>query len=247
MSFALFGLGALVLAALLFPLIWIWPAKAEAKTAFIQRGVHYAFRLFLWFVEVIGLMEFRFKGAEALRQSGPGLVVANHPTLLDVVMLISRLPQADCIVKKELWDNFFLRGIVTCAGYLPNVDGPELVATAVEKVRQGRKLIIFPEGTRSLPTGLKPFTHGFAQIAVRAPCTLFPVFVTCQPPALYKGHGIFEVPETKARLEASFEGALVAKSWYEAADPVPVAVRKVVSQVRNYFEEKVPYDGLKDA
>ena len=187
-------------------------------------------------------MEFRFKGAEALRQSGPGLVVANHPTLLDVVMLISRLPQADCIVKKEVWDNFFLRGIVTCAGYLPNVDGPELIATAVEKVRQGRKLIIFPEGTRSLPTGLKPFTHGFAQIAVRAPCPLFPVLLTCRPPALFKGHGIFEVPETEACLEASFGETLHLEQWCEAADPVPMAVRKVVAQVRRYFEEKVNHD-----
>src|ERR1022692_977693 len=105
-------------------------------------------------------MEFSVEDEKTLIGSGPGLVIGNHPTLLDVVVLISRLPQADCIVKKELWNNMFLRGIVTRAGYLPNDDGPGLVAAALERVKKGRRVVIFPEGTRSLPEGLLPFTHG---------------------------------------------------------------------------------------
>ena len=108
-----------------FQILWILPVSAARKTGLIQKTIHYAFRLFLGFIETFKGMEFYFEGADRLGDDA-GLIIANHPTILDVVLLISRLPQADCIVKKELWNNFFLKRVVTSAGYIPNDDGPAL-------------------------------------------------------------------------------------------------------------------------
>ena len=132
LSFVVFGLGGWVLAAAFVLLGWMIPGTAEEKSTFLQKVLQRCFRLFLWFVEALNVMEFRVEGADLLSRHGPGVVIANHPTLLDVVVLISRMPQADCIVKKGLWENVFLRGVVAAAGYIPNDDGPSLVYKRVK-------------------------------------------------------------------------------------------------------------------
>jgi 1-acyl-sn-glycerol-3-phosphate acyltransferase len=237
-----FGLGGWVLAATFFLFGWLIPGTTEQKSTYIQKAIHRCFRLFLWFVQTFKIMEFDVEGEDSFSRSGPGLVIANHPTLLDVVVLISRLPQADCIVKKDLWNNLFLRKMVAAAGYIPNDDGPSLVSAALERVRKGRKVVIFPEGTRSHPERLRPFNHGFAHIAVRAPCLLWPVVMTCHPSALTKGRSVFNVPATRARLTASIREPLNPTDYYDGADSAPIAVRKVAAAVRRYFDEKVVQD-----
>jgi len=193
----------------------------------------------LWFIETFKGMEFRFEGAEFLKSPGAGLIIANHPTLLDVVVLISQLPQVDCIVKKELWNNFFLKLIVSWAGYIPNDDGLGLTEAAIKRLEEGRKVIIFPEGTRSPQEGIRPFNKGFAYIAVRSRCLLWPVVMTCRPAALMKGQSVFSVPLTRARLTAVAGKPLNPVDYIEAGDRDPIAARKVAAAVQRYFEEKL--------
>jgi 1-acyl-sn-glycerol-3-phosphate acyltransferase len=229
-----------VLGVLVFPLALLVPDSIR-KTALIQRTIHYAFRLFLKVVQTARVMDFHLDGAELLRNSGPGLVIANHPTLLDVVMIISYLPQADCIVKEALWHNFFLRRIIASAGYIPNNDGPEVAQEAIDRVRKGRRVVIFPEGTRSLPNALRSFNKGFAHIAVRSPCPIWPVVMKCQPSALTKGRSVFSVPKKRARLSARAGPPLNPVAYYDPADSVSLAVIKVTAAVKHYFEERVDY------
>lgn len=151
------------------------------------------------FGTLLRLFELRWTGSDALRR-GPRLVVANHPTLLDVVFLASRMPQADCIVKAEAWRNPFLRRVVEVAGYVPNSSGPEVVEACVERLRSGRSVIVFPEGTRSPHTGLHRFQRGAAHISMRSGVPMTPVVIRCNPPALKRGQPWWDVPDRKLIL-----------------------------------------------
>ena len=73
------------------------------------------------------------RGVERLREPGI-LVVANHPTLIDVLVLMSHMPQADCVVKQRYYDHLFLGGTARAAGYIPSRDGPGLIADCVERL-----------------------------------------------------------------------------------------------------------------
>ena len=73
------------------------------------------------------------------------LVLANHPTLVDVVLLVSRLPNADCVVKSRLANNPFTRGPVRATVYICNDNGAGLVDDCIASVRSGHNLLIFPE------------------------------------------------------------------------------------------------------
>ena len=80
-------------------------------------------------------MTYQIEGGERLQRDGL-LVLANHPTLIDVVCLISLLPNADCVVKRAVARNPFMRGPVRAAGYISNDDGAGLVDDCVAAARR---------------------------------------------------------------------------------------------------------------
>jgi hypothetical protein len=99
-AFAVFGLAGVAFGIFLFPFLK-WSARDPRQGEFrVQRVVHRMFRAFVRFMWILGLVEVSVRGEELLCEPGARLIVANHPTLLDVVMLGSLLPQLDCVVKK---------------------------------------------------------------------------------------------------------------------------------------------------
>jgi len=231
--FAVFGVGGVILAYVVIPAATLGRARGAARELRAQRIIHRAFRAFTRLGELIGRFEVRDSGCERLRE-GAGLVVANHPTLLDVVFLISRMPQADCIVKRQAWSNPFLRGIVTAAGYIPNDEGEELVAACVARLAAGRQVVLFPEGTRSPAGGLGRFRRGAAHVALRCGCPVTPVVIECDPPALMKGQPWYGLPNRKLRYSLRVGAPFTAST--RDGETASLAVRRVTAELRRIFE-----------
>ena len=125
------------------------------------------------------------------------LILANHPTLIDVVLLVSLLPNADCVVKHAVARNPFMRGPVRAAGYVANSDGAGLVDDCIAAVHAGGNLVIFPEGTRTEPGQPLRLQRGAANIAVRGRLDITPVRITCTPLTLTKGQKWYRVPSRR--------------------------------------------------
>lgn len=239
-SFAVFGAGSLLIAAVVSPVCRLWPGTRERKVDRIRMAIHHSFRFFIWFMESLRVIEkVRFTGLERLRTGGPYLIIANHPTLIDVVALISRLPPVDCVVKKDHWNNFFTHGVVSSADYIPNDGGAGIVVEAVRRIGQGHSLLLFPEGTRSPRGGLGEFSRGFAQIAVRTDCVVVPVTIRCEPPMLMKNEKFLSVPPRRSQWVISADEPIAVGGYFEAADSKAVAARKLSAAVRRYYENKL--------
>lgn len=200
LSFVVFGVGALGLAFVVFPLCHVTLAGARVGEVRVQRVIHHAYRFFLRLTETLGLIRTEWVAAERLSGPGPRLVVANHPTLIDVVHLISRLPQADCVIADEYARNPFLGFAASWAGYITNARGAEVVDACVERLRAGRTVVLFPEGTRSPRDGMHPFRRGAAHVALRAGAPLVPVAISCSPSTLSKSQPWWDVPERPGRF-----------------------------------------------
>ncbi|MCV5917096.1 1-acyl-sn-glycerol-3-phosphate acyltransferase, partial [Escherichia coli] len=125
------------------------------------------FRLFLTVAKGLGVLDYRIDGAEILRQERGCLVVANHPTLIDYVLLASVMPETDCLVKSALLKNPFLGGAVRAADYLLNSEAETLLPRCQQRLAQGDTILIFPEGTRTKPGEKMTLQRGAANIAVR--------------------------------------------------------------------------------
>lgn len=237
LAFAVFGAGALLVAALVFPALRLGAGAVEVRELRAQRIIHLTFGWFARFMECLGLIRVRRVGTERLRQR-PTLVIANHPTLIDVVLLIACMPQADCVVKRAAWRNRFLRGVVAGAGYIRNDDGDALVRACSSRLRAGRSVLLFPEGTRSPRGGLGRFQRGAARIAVDSGCPLVPVVITCHPPTLMKGQRWYDVPDRPADLTIRVEAAIAPPPADGMAQPALVA-RRLTDAARTLYERRL--------
>ena len=64
----------------------------------------HGFRLYLGFLQLFCACRFDLAELDRLRYAGPLIVAANHPSLLDVVLIVSCLPNAVCVIKAALLD-----------------------------------------------------------------------------------------------------------------------------------------------
>lgn len=234
LSFALFGIGGVLLWLVVFPLLALAIGDRRRRARVARRLVHHAFRGFMRFMRAVGVLSFEVRGGERLQRDGL-LVLANHPTLIDIVFLVSLLPNADCVVRSGLARNPFTRGPINATGYAANHDGAALVDDCVASVRGGSSLVIFPEGTRSPHEGgLQPFQRGAANIAVRGGIDITPVLVRCDPPTLRKGEKWYRVPPRRFHISIEVLPDLPVGPFV-AGVPEPLAARRLTGHLTQLF------------
>jgi 1-acyl-sn-glycerol-3-phosphate acyltransferase len=233
-SFMLFGTGGVVLSLMVFPIIKFLVCNLERQQEYIRWIISYTFKLFLTIMKGMGVLTISVRGTEKLASKQSVLVIANHPTLLDVVILIALLPSADCIIKQNVWRNPFMRGVVKAAGYISNSDPEMLLDACKTSLGKGNSIIIFPEGTRSVPGVKRPFQRGAANIAIKSEVDVLPVRIYCDPPTLVKGEKWYQVPQRKVHFEVSVGTPLSVKSFRQQANP-SLAVRQLTRYFENYY------------
>ncbi|XTZ63767.1 lysophospholipid acyltransferase family protein [Aeromonas salmonicida subsp. pectinolytica] len=201
LGFALFGVGGLLLTLFWFPLLALC-LRGERRRTLAQLTIRHSFRLFLSVLRGWGVLDYRVSGMPADLRGA--LVVANHPSLLDYVMLAAEMPVCDCIVKQSLWRNPFVGGVVRAADYIPNVEAQRLLPLCMARIQAGGLLLIFPEGTRTTPGEPIKLQRGAAQLAVRSQVPLQPVRIHCNTRFLTKQDKWFKIPENKPTFTIEF-------------------------------------------
>lgn len=236
-SFALFGLGGLFIALIIFPLINLIIRDRAKRTAFAQATVHAIWRLYVRIMVTIGVLTCEVHGAELLRRDRGTLVIANHPSLLDIVFIMSLMEHTQCVVKAGVWNNPFMRGVVTAANYIPNTGDPEkLLDDCVAALEAGNNLVIFPEGSRTPPGCKRKYQRGFAYIALRSKAPLRLVTVSCSPPTLLKGEPWYSIPPRRPHWVIRVHDCIEIEP--DSAEPA-IAVRRLCARVERRIEESL--------
>ncbi len=241
LAFGVFGVGALVIGLVVVPILRLIPGPSRAKEMRAQTLVHLGFRTFVWFMESLGLIRVSRICTDRLRRDGPYVVVANHPTLIDAVLLLACMPQADCVAKKAAWDNRFLRWAVRAAGYIPNDEGEALIDACAERLQEGRCLLLFPEGTRSPMGRLGRFRRGAARVALKSGCDVVPVVITCDPPTLVKGQKWHQVPDRRLCITLKVEEPIASRDYANGHETVAMGARRMTASIRALYEENLGY------
>ncbi len=234
LSFALFGIGGLLLRVIVFPLLSLCIRAPEARKRAARATIRLSFRAFVGVMRGLGVLRYEVRGLGKLERDGQ-LILANHPTLIDTVFLIAFVRNADCIVKGALWNNPFTRGPVRAADYICNDRGPELVEDCIASLRAGGNLIVFPEGTRTPRSGEAKLQRGAANIAVRGALPVTPVVIRCEPPTLGKGDKWWHVPPRQASFTIEVKDDIGMEGFRTAETSDVVAARRLTEHLQQFF------------
>ena len=200
LSFVVFGIGGIILGYLVLPIVALASHPQNKRRRRCRYLVHLSFKAFAWFMKTLGVMRWEVRDREILRQEGC-LVVANHPSLIDIVLLISLIPNATCIVKSAVYSNPFMRGPVSWTGYIPNHSPEQLIQDCIGELQKGSSLVIFPEGTRSVRGQPLRLKRGAAHIWLKVRCGVTLVSITVRPPVLAKHEKWHDVPALRPRFK----------------------------------------------
>lgn len=240
LCFLYFGMGVWLTGAVVVPILrrTRWRGLTpEAVTLRTQRVVHLFCRSFTALIApVMRLVDVQWIGAEALGR-WPVLVVANHPSLIDTPLLLAQMPQADFIVSPDWLRAGWLRPIVEAAGYLRAEDGAAVVRQAVQRLRAGRSVVVYPEGSRTPPEGLRPFQRGAAHIALRAGCDILPVLISVAPRALMQGERWTEFPLENPVFRIEL-GEPIHPSPPIGGEGRALAARRLTGVLEEHFEKR---------
>ncbi|MGE5540445.1 MAG: lysophospholipid acyltransferase family protein [Gemmatimonas sp.] len=237
-AFAWLFVGGAALAATVLPLLSLVPGHGRERA---QAVIRLTFRWYLAMLRGLSLLRIRVEGRDRLERCRGRVIIANHPSLLDVVILMALVPNAQCIVKSALWSNRYLGGLVRRAGYIRNDLEPEaLIAECRAALDRGANIIVFPEGTRSAP-GFPPHFHrGFANIATRTGAPVQPVVITCSPPTLCKGEAWWAVPARRPVFRVTVSDC-VSPEIYTTYRHRSLASRHLVARIEAYYAEQLAH------
>lgn len=219
-AFLGFFLFAGLLGRLMLPLVVAFPGSPERKRARREWFFLWTNRVFCFYMGMLRLVLYRRPPLPAdLPPSGQGyIVIANHPSLVDVLLLGATLPGLTSLAKASWYRSWVLgpllrhgkhvrgpepRALTQAGTDSEDADAPVL-ERMVEHLRAGHPLLVFPEGSRSHERTMRRFRRGAVEAAIRAQVPIVPVFISVAPPMLMKHQPWYEVPPRGGRFTLEF-------------------------------------------
>jgi 1-acyl-sn-glycerol-3-phosphate acyltransferase len=183
----------------------LWRGDPLRRAQRLQRLTCAAYGFMHDWLRLVRICDFDHRGALAGLPGGAFVVVANHPTLMDITSISAALGRGFTVVKGELYRRQLVRPFLEGAGHVAAADADPLSAQrvvdeAVARLADGHPLIVFPEGTRSHRDRLRPFGRTAFEVACRAAVPVVSVTVECEPVYLSKEVVVLRPPDPTARL-----------------------------------------------
>jgi 1-acyl-sn-glycerol-3-phosphate acyltransferase len=230
-----FWVAAAIFTLVYFPLIAILPLKKSQKQNLVLDTNARLFGFFTRLLEKLKLIEVTLVLTPLPREGC--LIVSNHPSELDFMLLLGTLPRTQCIVKAAILKNPLLGLPMKLAGYIGNDDPFALIQNCQDEIDKGGKVLIFPEGTRTVPGQPIRFNRGAASIATLTSCKIVPVFISIEPNCLYKGQSWRDLKEFPIRCRVEVGEALDTQQFGSGR-----RTQNLHRGLESIYQEKQKYD-----
>ncbi len=194
------GLGSLAWNLVALGLLLVLPRAAGRALG--RAAISHGYAAFWAVAQGVGMMRIDMGDLSALRQERGGLIIAaNHPSMLDALLVVACVPRGVCIMKASLMHNVFLGAGARLARYIRNDSPRGMVGGAVQSLLEGGHLVVFPEGTRTVRQPVNAFLPGVTLIAQRAQVPIQTVLIETDSPYLGKGWPIWRTPPARVTFK----------------------------------------------
>ncbi len=186
-----FAVYLIILTLILGPFLWVWCRLFDRQ----RRSVRKLARLF-YRQGMRGYCgkNMRIKDFDWSAVPGPCILIANHQSAIDILLMFQLPPDGCCWSKEWPFHQPLMGWLMSLSGHL-HVEQPDIVNRAMEMLRTGQSMYIFPEGTRSRSLKLGRFHEGAFQLACKTNVPVIPVAIhgsgNCMPPGQI---AVFDVP-----------------------------------------------------
>lgn len=233
-AFFIFGFICMLGNLLFFPVVVFGLQRIKIVENFARDNVYFAWKIFILCAKFIGVIDYNLN-VDCKNIKSSTLVIANHPSLLDIVFLMSNIKRANCVVKESLCKNIFLFPAIKACNYIPNSKNEELLAKSCEALKNGEVLVVFPEGTRS-DNGI--FFHKAASyIGIHSAKNIFQIAIKMYPKSLKKNQPWYVTPSEKLKYDIFEIGEIDILNFLNDR-PNPIRARQLHKMiVQNYQKE----------
>jgi len=181
-----------------------------------------------------GLFDIKIEGRENIPLKGGAILASNHLSYLDPIVIGLLAPRKiNFMAKRELFENFLFGCFISKLGAFPvrreRLDR-KTYRRALGLLKEGKILVLFPEGTRSRKRNLGPLREGTARIAVRTKVPLIPVIIRGTDKALPRGKKLIRLAKIKVRIGKPLE----SEPLYEGRD-----IKREVQRVHQKLEKSM--------
>jgi len=190
----------------------------------------------------------RVRGVEHIPSSGPALIVSNHQSILDPPVIGGAARrQIYFLAKAELFRIPVFGPLIRAVHARPvrrEGSDPGALRTAAQLLAEGKALLVFPEGTRSLDGRIGPAKPGVGMLAVTSGAPVVPAYVSGTREALPKGAAW----PRRSRVSVTFGPALHFKAgpgagrkerYREAADDMMRGIARLrEAQEKTHFAHR---------
>ena len=166
-----------------------------------RRLIHRLVRVYVGALTLTRGLRVHWHGLEKIPPGQGILFIANHPSILDAPLFLARFPDLACVFKSGLRKHLVLPQAAAMAGYMSNDAGIDAIRSAVEHLRAGTHVLIFPEGTRTRSGALNPLDPGFALFAQRHGRPVQSILIRTNSDILSKRCPFWRFPIVPARFD----------------------------------------------
>lgn len=201
----MFTVGAILLGILIFPTVKIF---SKGEKDYKQRCAAIVNKLWCFLIKYLKLTQIiDFEYDKKITKIENKIIVASHPSFIDIVLLIALIPNSLCLVKTSILNNFIMRNIVKSL-YITN-DGTidDFLAKSKKALDYGFNIIIFPTGKRVDEGEAVQIHKGAAKLSILTKKSIVPIKITTSEPFLTKNRSIFQIGKNivKFKLEIAEE------------------------------------------
>lgn len=206
-SFFLFFGGSPVLGIVVLPILRLFAKDREDHRRRCTRLIGRGFRFFTAWCTFARHLEAprEIPVLPELVSGRPYVLIANHPSLIDIFFLLGSYDGLTCVAKGSWFKSLVLGPLLRQTHYLAGPrsgqeETEDMLGSMIAHLEHGHPLLVFPEGSRSHADRLRRFRRGAVEAAVRARVPIVALFLSVDRPYLMKGVPFWKVPSGTPRF-----------------------------------------------
>lgn len=232
-----FILGTVIMGMPFYGTLVLLVKNGEKRRIILRKTVRFTNRIFIVSGAIFGCFRVRTDAISQIASLRGAIIIANHPSLIDALILTSRFGPSACVMVKKSLLQGFMRSLILNLGYASNESPFDELQ---QKLADGDSLVLFPEGTRTKNYDKMSFHRGAANLACRLDLPIYPIFIDCSD-RNYLNKGFFSCcAPKKVPIYTVTCGNLI--NWRDIAekdDSMPFAARKLNKYLEELYEKRL--------